>query len=99
MIRYEVTDNGYTNNIVGITMDNSGNACDITELTVSTHYVYEQNKALLIRLLRVATAYCSEQLEYIKNQLIEKYNATSPKPVFPIIDSKRLSGFGAFNKW
>ena len=89
----------YTNNIVGITMDDSGNACDITELTVSTHYVYEQNKSLLLRLLRVATAYCSEQLEHIKNQLIEKYNATSPKPVFSIIDSKRLSGFGAFNKW
>ena len=89
----------YTNNIVGITIDNFGNACDITELTVSTHYVFEKNKELLIRLINIASAYCSEQLENIKNMLIKKYNASSPKPKFPAIDAERLSEFGAYNRW
>lgn len=89
----------YMNNIVGIIINNSGNACDITELTVSTHYVYERNKQLLLRLIHVATAYCAEQLDGIKKQLIEKYNATSPKPTLPKIDTARISEFVAFNRW
>ena len=89
----------YMNNIVGITINNSGNACDITELTVSTHYVYERNKKLLLRLIHVAIEYCSEQLNGMKNQLIEKYNAIFPKPVLPEIDTARLSAFGSFNRW
>lgn len=89
----------YPNNIVGITIDTLGNACDITALIVSTHYVLFNNKTLLLRIIAITLSYCSEQLEHMKKLLVEKYNTMSPKPILSKIDSNRLSEFGAFNRW
>lgn len=89
----------YSNNIVGITVDPNGMACDITHLTVSTRYVYKRNKELLLRLINIASQYCDRQVKSVSDILIEKYNQTQPKPSLSKIDPERLEEFESFNTW
>jgi len=89
----------YSNNIVGLTVNPAGVACDITHLTVSTRYVYKQNKDLLLRLISIASQYCELQIASVKECLIEKYNQTEPKPILDKIERARLESFEAFNVW
>lgn len=89
----------YSNNIVGLTVNPDGVACDITHLTVSTRYVYKKNKDLLLRLISIASQYCELQIASVRDRLIEKYNQIEPKPALDKIGHTRLEEFEAFNIW
>lgn len=89
----------YANNIVGITVDSDDVACDMTWLIVSAKYAYKQNRDLLLRLIAVASKYCNDQINSVKNQLINRYNQMKRKPILMPIDSVRLTEFEAFNVW
>ena len=89
----------YHNNIVGITIDLHGTAQDITPITVSTTYVYKQNKDLLKRLINIAHRYAEEQISTVEKLLIDRYNACDPKPILSPIDSTRLGTFDSWNSW
>lgn len=89
----------YHNNIVGITIDSQGVAQDIAQITVSTTYVYKENRDLLKRLLNVAQNYAEEQLSAVEQILIDKYNECVPKPKLSPIDPKKLGSLNSWNHW
>lgn len=71
----------YKESVVGLVVNkNTGNAEEITNLTVRTGFLYKQNQENLLRLIRVSLSYVRSQMEELQSKLITKYNNEPVKP-------------------
>lgn len=86
----------FNDNCVGITVDiASGRAVDVTDIAVSTTFLYKENQEKLMKLILVAKEYADDQINNIREKLIEWYNENEDIKLIPL---KRM-GFIKYNSW
>lgn len=88
---------GFYENLIGITIDVDKNiAVDITDITFRTTYLYQQNQVVLKKLISIAQKYVSEQLDQIKQKLIDWYNTNDDKITLKPLEKPNAERFNAW---
>lgn len=88
---------GFYENLIGITIDVDKNiAVDITDITIRTTYLYQQNQVVLKKLISIAQKYVSEQLDQIKQKLIDWYNTNDDKITLKPLEKPNAERFNAW---
>lgn len=88
---------GFDENLIGITIDVDNNiAVDIKDITIRTTYLYKQNQVVLKKLLFIAQKYVEEQLDQIKQKLIEWYNTNDDKIILSLFEAPNVERFNAW---
>lgn len=88
---------GFYENLIGITIDVDKNiAVDITDITIRTSYLYQQNQVVLKKLISIAQKFVGEKLDQIKQKLIDWYNKNDDKITFKLLEKPKAERFNAW---